>query len=150
MSLEYEFKAGLQSMDKELGGVTGLGYALLSLPMALNFSVPFSEQLFWPRKSSQNPSTLPASSTCQSGNNSLWELRLEGRFLRVPLEGLFIYLILFIERLPSTVKEFWIFQEPRSSSSDSTASSCVTLGKSLVLICFLICKTRATPDLFHP
>lgn len=41
VSLESKFKAGLQSMDKELGGLAGLGYAPLSHPMALHFSVAF-------------------------------------------------------------------------------------------------------------
>lgn len=54
---------------------------------------------------------------------------------------LFILFFYLLKRQDSTVKEFWVFQKPSSSSSDSALSSCVTLGKSLVL-CFLICKTR--------
>lgn len=36
VSLESKFKAGLQSMDKKLGGLTDLNH-----PMALHFSVAF-------------------------------------------------------------------------------------------------------------
>ena len=54
--------------------------------------------------------------------------RSEGGLLSISLEGLFIYLL---KRQHGTGKEFWAFREPRSSHSDFTVPSLVTLKSHL-------------------
>lgn len=81
------------------------------------------------------PSLLCQVALGSQSDNSLWKLRLEGGFLRVPLKCLFIYLNrLFIEE---AVEELWECLKPGGFHSDFTFLGFVTLGKSPFLICFL-------------
>lgn len=130
------------SPSKDTGRGGGPVDAPQSRLSALHFSMAFRTRAFWPRKSCHElchsaKKLIGASLITSSGN------RPGGRLLRVPLKALFIYFAHYLlKRHHSSGKEFWVSQEPCSSSFAFTASSHVTLSKSLLLnLSFLVCRT---------